>query len=114
MESVQFKSALGIIEITGDVEDVQAIGIHEEQQIKKQLIPKVLEGSQTTFTFLMNPKETEFQKQIWNILKIIPFGKTLPYLEVTQIYSNTKAGRAIAVAIGKKPYLNCSILSACY
>jgi len=53
----------------------------------------------------MNPKGTEFQKQIWNILKIIPFGKTLPYLEVAQIYINTKAVRAVAAAIGKNPIL---------
>ena len=99
MQSVQFKSTLGIIEITGDDAGVQTISIQEEQPIKKQPIPKVLEasvkqlkeyieGSRTTFTFLMNPKGTEFQKQVWNILLTIPFGKTLPYIEVAQIYGN--------------------------
>ena len=116
MQSVQFKSTLGIIEITGDDAGVQTISIQEEQPIKKQPIPKVLEasvkqlkeyieGSRTTFTFLMNPKGTEFQKQVWNILLTIPFGKTLPYLEVAQIYGNTKAVRAVAAAIGKNPIL---------
>lgn len=54
----------------------------------------------------MNPKGTEFQKQIWNILQTIPFGKTLSYLEVAQIYDNTKAVRAVAAAIGKNPILD--------
>ena len=45
MQSVQFKSALGIIEITGDDAGVQTISIQEEQPIKKQPIPKVLEAS---------------------------------------------------------------------
>ena len=53
----------------------------------------------------MNPKGTEFQKQIWNILLTIPFGKTLPYLEIAQIYGNTKEVRAVAAAIGKNPIL---------
>lgn len=45
MQSVQFKSTLGIIEITGDDAGVQTISIQEEQPIKKQPIPKVLEAS---------------------------------------------------------------------
>ena len=53
----------------------------------------------------MNPRETEFHMQIWNILLTISFGKTVPYLEVAQIYSNTKAIRAVAAAIGKNPIL---------
>ena len=116
MESIQFKSISGVIKITGDDAGIQTIRIQEEHQIKEQPIPKVLEasvkqlkeyieGNRTTFTFLMNPKGTEFQKQIWNILLTIPFGKTVPYLEVAQIYSNTKAIRAVAAAIGKNPIL---------
>ncbi|PSR10344.1 MAG: cysteine methyltransferase [Candidatus Arcticimaribacter sp.] len=116
MESIQFKSTLGVIEITGDDAGIQTIRIQEEHQIREQPIPEVLEasveqlkeyieGSRTTFTFLMNPKGTEFQKQVWNILLTIPFGKTLPYTEVAQIYGNTKAVRAVAAAIGKNPIL---------
>ena len=116
MESIQFKSTLGVIEITGDDAGIQTIRIQEEHQIRERPIPKVLEasveqlkeyieGSRTTFTFLMNPKGTEFQKQVWEILLTIPFGKTLPYIEVAQIYGNTKAVRAVAAAIGKNPIL---------
>jgi methylated-DNA-[protein]-cysteine S-methyltransferase len=116
MESIQFKSTLGVIEITGDDAGIQTIRIQEEQQIRERPIPKALEasveqlkeyieGSRTTFTFLMNPKGTEFQKQVWEILLTIPFGKTLPYIEVAQIYGNTKAVRAVAAAIGKNPIL---------
>ena len=116
MESIQLKSTLGVIEITGDDAGIQTIRIQEEHQIRERPIPKVLEasveqlkeyieGSRTTFTFLMNPKGTEFQKQVWKILLTIPFGKTLPYIEVAQIYGNTKAVRAVAAAIGKNPIL---------
>ena len=73
MESIQFKSISGVIKITGDDAGIQTIRIQEEHQIKEQPIPKVLEASvkqlkeyievnRTTFTFLMNPKGTEFQK----------------------------------------------------
>ena len=45
MESIQFKSTLGVIEITGDDAGIQTIRIQKEQQIKKQSIPKALEAS---------------------------------------------------------------------
>ena len=116
MVSVQFKSALGVIEISGTEKGVEAIRIHKEMDSKEQDIPKVLEqsvqqikeyieGNRTEFTFLMNPIGTEFQTKVWHILKTIPFGKTLTYMEMASIYGNTKAVRAVAAAIGKNPIL---------
>jgi methylated-DNA-[protein]-cysteine S-methyltransferase len=117
MESVQFKSALGVIEISGTEKGIEAIRIHKEADPKEQtIIPKVLEqsvreiqeyleGNRTEFTFLMNPIGTEFQTKVWHILQTIPFGKTLTYMEMASIYGNTKAVRAVAAAIGKNPIL---------
>lgn len=41
---------------------------------------------------------TEFQKQIWNLLLEIPYGKTLSYLELSRKFGDEKAIRAVASA----------------
>jgi len=43
---------------------------------------------------------TEFQKQVWNGLIKIPYGKTCSYLELADKVSNIKAVRAVANANG--------------
>lgn len=43
---------------------------------------------------------TDFQKQVWEELLKIPFGKTQSYLELSQQLNNEKAIRAIASANG--------------
>ena len=53
----------------------------------------------------MNPKGTEFQLKIWNILQTIPYGKTTSYLKIAKIYGNINAVRVIGAAIGKNPIL---------
>jgi len=116
MESAQFKSSLGTIEINGDIDDVQSIKILQNKIYKESKIPNVLQESveqvkeyiekrRTHFTFLMNPKGTEFQLKIWNILQTIPYGKTTSYLKIAKIYGNINAVRAIGAAIGKNPIL---------
>jgi methylated-DNA-[protein]-cysteine S-methyltransferase len=43
---------------------------------------------------------SEFQKQVWNELLQIPFGKTETYLELTRKLGNEEAIRAVAAANG--------------
>lgn len=43
---------------------------------------------------------TEFQKQIWNLLLEIPYGKTLSYLELSRKFGDEKAIRAVGNANG--------------
>jgi len=43
---------------------------------------------------------TDFQKNVWNELLKIPFGKSLSYLELSQKLGNEKAIRAVASANG--------------
>lgn len=116
MQFVKFKSSLGTIEIFGDQNGIQSIDINEDQIFRETIIPDILkqsveqildyiEGSRKSFTFLLNPKGTEFQYKVWNIVKTIPYGKTTSYLEIAKDYGNANAVRAVAAAIGKNPIL---------
>jgi methylated-DNA-[protein]-cysteine S-methyltransferase len=43
---------------------------------------------------------TDFQKQVWEVLGTIEYGKTISYLELAKLVGNEKAVRAVASANG--------------
>ena len=49
-------------------------------------------------------KGTTFQKKVWNILKTIPYGKTLTYKQIAQKL-NINSPRAVGNAVGHNPIL---------
>ena len=51
----------------------------------------------------LNPKGTEFQKNVWKELVKIPYGKTVSYLDLAKKLGDAKAIRAVAAANGKNP-----------
>ena len=61
------------------------------------------EGMRKEFTVKLLPKGTDFQKQVWNELLNIPFGKTVSYSDVAIAIGNPKAVRAIGNANNKNP-----------
>lgn len=60
-------------------------------------------GKRIDFTgpFLMHG--TEFQKDVWNEMLKIPYGKTKTYGQVAQLIGRTKAVRALGGACGANP-----------
>ncbi len=55
------------------------------------------------FDVKLNPQGTQFQKNVWNKLEQIKFGKTKYYAEIAQEINNPKAARAIGMANNKNP-----------
>ena len=52
------------------------------------------------FTVPLSPVGTEFQKNVWEVLRKIPYGTTRSYQEQAKILGNPKAVRAVANANG--------------
>ncbi len=46
---------------------------------------------------------TDFQRNVWEYLKTIPYGKTISYLEFSRRIGNEKAIRAVGTANGNNP-----------
>ena len=44
---------------------------------------------------------SEFQKQVWQQVTEIPYGKTVSYLDIAQTIGNKKAVRAVGAANGQ-------------
>lgn len=58
-------------------------------------------GNIKKFSFPFQQYGTQFQQKVWDELGVIPFGKTISYLELSKKLGNIKAIRAAASANGK-------------
>lgn len=113
MQTVFINTPLGTAKIKGDENGICAISILQEGEISKTIplelktavneIYEYFEGNRLKFTFLMNPKGTDFQQKVWKALLEIPYGKTLSYLELSKQLGVVKAIRAVASVNGKNP-----------
>ena len=108
------KSPLGYTKIVGDEEGVSSVVVLNSEEKTTDIIPVELEdcviqlneyfaGDRTLFDLKLNPEGTTFQKQVWNALQTIPYGKTLSSLELSKQLGDVKAIRAVANANGKNP-----------
>ncbi|MBV5321625.1 MAG: methylated-DNA--[protein]-cysteine S-methyltransferase [Sulfuricurvum sp.] len=79
-------------------------------QLEKEL-HEYFAGKRKPFTLPLNPDGTPFQKQVWETLLTIPYGKTISYAQEAEQFGNPKAVRAVASANGRNPI---AILIPCH
>ncbi|MDR1483628.1 MAG: methylated-DNA--[protein]-cysteine S-methyltransferase [Planctomycetaceae bacterium] len=60
-------------------------------------------GDRKIFDFPILPEGTEFQKQVWRQLQLIPYGETVSYGNIATKISNPKSARAVGNANNKNP-----------
>jgi methylated-DNA-[protein]-cysteine S-methyltransferase len=60
-------------------------------------------GKRKTFDLPLAPAGTEFQKQVWEALRGIPYGQTCSYQAIAGTIGRPKAVRAVGAANGKNP-----------
>lgn len=71
---------------------------HAVEQLKQYF-----EGERTSFDLPLAPAGTLFQRQVWELLRRIPFGQTISYPELAKRAGNVKAIRAVGRANGANP-----------
>ncbi|XCF06578.1 methylated-DNA--[protein]-cysteine S-methyltransferase [Tamlana crocina] len=114
METCIFKSPLGFTKIIGDHNGITSVSILNSEEKTSNIIPVELEdcvlqlneyfeGTRKQFSLKLNPQGTDFQKKVWKQLELIPYGKTISYLELSKQLGDIKAIRAVANANGKNP-----------
>lgn len=114
MQECFINTPLGITKIVGDENGITRVSVLDAKGNLSEVIPVQLQdcvsqlqeyfnGSRKHFKLKLNPKGTDFQKEIWSLLLEIPFGKTTSYLELSKKYGDVKAIRAVANANGKNP-----------
>lgn len=113
MFEAYYKSPIGNIRIISNDRDIIKIEFTKDFY-KMKMVPvqiqncitqldEYFKGDRKEFNIGLNPSGTEFQSKIWNLLKNIPYGKTISYLEQARQFGDEKAIRAIGTANGKNP-----------
>ena len=117
MQTLQFRSPLGLTTITGDDAGVSAISCtaHPETKpgsnnpvtevllIAQTQLQEYFAGTRHTFDFLLNPTGTDFQQRVWHELLTVSFGTTTSYLALSRRLGDEKAIRAVAAANSRNP-----------
>ncbi len=60
-------------------------------------------GARRDFDLVLAPQGSAFQQQVWNVLRLIPFGETMTYGEVAAKVGRPGSARAIGAAVGRNP-----------
>ena len=115
MNKAVVKTPLGNALLEGDENGLSKCQLLDEdaQETSASNVPVLAEailqlkeyfaGERKIFDLKINPQGTAFQKEVWQLLTTIPFGKTSTYTQLSREYGNTLAIRAVAAANGKNP-----------
>lgn len=120
INTMEFKTNIGIIQITEedgkiirlsllkDTADTAAFvdGMGEETPVLNKARKEILEffdGKRKYFDLPLNPKGTEFQKNVWNALLQIPYGEVKSYKDIACMIGNPKGCRAVGMANNRNP-----------
>lgn len=120
-----YQSPVGILKISGTEGCISEVSFHDSTQkpsVKNKQLPPMLiqcveqliqyfNGERRQFDLPLNQPGTPFQQEVWGELVLIPFGKTISYLELAIRTGDTKATRAVANANGKN---NIAIIVPCH
>ncbi len=82
---------------------LNAIFVQKEDEIirkTKNQLDEYLQGKRKNFDIPLLLIGSDFQKQVWNALLDIPYGKIASYLKLAKKIDNPKAVRAVANANG--------------
>jgi methylated-DNA-[protein]-cysteine S-methyltransferase len=113
-DSAIISSPLGMIEITGSHGVIFSVLFLDDKKVKPTKVPVSLQKCVTqleeyfswkrkNFDLLLQPNGTAFQRNVWDTLLKIPYGKTTSYLKLARELGDEKSIRAAASANGKNP-----------
>ena len=69
----------------------------------RQQLSEYFARARTTFELALDPPGTDFQRQVWDALRAIPYGTTVTYGELARRLGDVRATRAVGAANGKNP-----------
>jgi methylated-DNA-[protein]-cysteine S-methyltransferase len=111
-----YQSEIGLLEIVGTSQVVNAINFSEAEEKSQNLdevdmplavaeclaqLDEYFKGERQTFSLNLDPEGTEFQKAVWQQVATIPYGQTASYLEMARLVGDEKAVRAVGAANGQ-------------
>ena len=110
-----YKSPLGWLKLHSDELRLKSVTFVEDSEILEQLpLPEILsqvivqldeyfEGNRILFNLTLDLEGTIFQKQVWQLVQQVNFGKTKNYGDIARELGSTRFSRAVGMANGKNP-----------
>ena len=108
-----YQSPLGILQIQTNHTHVLHVDFVEKESLQafsgtlgkncQKQLEEYFSGKRTHFDLPLFCEGTDFQKEVWQALTVIPFGKTASYKDIAQCIGNVKATRAAGQAINRNP-----------
>ena len=123
MDYCEYPSPVGTLYLTANEDGLTGIWMHPVKTEDFPILSQAkawLDGyfshNPTEVTFPLNPHGTSFQKQVWEILLTIPYGKTTTYGAIAREMARragkkTMSAQAVGQAVGANPI---SILIPCH
>jgi len=113
------QSPIGSLLLAGDGEFLVELGFpdgkaarhHQAEWIQesepfiecKRQLQEYFAGELREFDIPLAPRGTEFQLQVWEALRSIPYGETISYGELARRIGRPTASRAVGAANGRNP-----------
>lgn len=114
-------SPIGLVEIGGTPEGITSLLFVEERRPEittnemceeaARQISEYFAGTRQEFDLPVQLSGTEFQRQVWQELRSIPFGQTVSYGDLARAIGKPSAVRAVGAANGDNPV---SIVVPCH
>lgn len=68
-----------------------------------QQLGEYFAGQRSTFDLQISLHGTEFQVQVWEALRNVPFGQSVSYSALAALLGHPHASRAVGAAVGRNP-----------
>ena len=111
LRTTYLKTPLGWIKISGTDKAILSVLFSEQENesddVKGSELEKAttqlaeyFDGKRTTFDLNLDLGGTTFQREVWEAVNTIPYGKTASYLTLSKLLGDTKKTRAVGSANG--------------
>jgi methylated-DNA-[protein]-cysteine S-methyltransferase len=74
-------------------------------------LAEYLAGDRTAFDLPLDPRGSEFQLRVWDLIAQIPYGQTASYGELARALGGSQTAQEVGAAVGRNPL---SILIPCH
>ena len=118
IQSYRYNSPLGQVSIDSNGEAIVAVkfekvdlGIPDPEKkpddpLTKECLDQLnayFDGRLRDFSLPLQPHGTDFQLKVWQLLRQIPFGRTISYRDLAKQTGDIKTIRAVGTANGRNP-----------
>lgn len=108
------KTSIGYLELTANQGSLVSVSFTEIVVQSSEFQPDILKetalqldeyfkGVRKEFNLYLQPAGTEFQQNVWEQVKKVPFGETVSYLDIAMQTGSKNNTRAVGLANGKNP-----------